>query len=58
MAKNKQEPRPAWQAAVNTAAIALTGMGVLMLQQKELWGLMLIATGLGLEWFKYSKRFN
>ena len=53
----KQQP-PTWQAAVNTAAIALTGAGVVMLLGKDLFGLVLVALGATLEWFKYSKRFE
>ena len=57
MGKNR-EPRPAWQASINTAAIVLTGAGVTMLAVENLFGLVLIAVGAGLEWFKYSKRFK
>ena len=54
----KQNQTPTWQAAINTAAIALTGSGVIMLFNKDLFGLLLIATGGALEWFKYSRRFK
>ena len=58
MIKTKDEKTPLWQASVNTAAIALIVAGVGMLIAREIFGAVLIATGLALEWFKYSRRFR
>ena len=58
MMKTKNEKTPLWQASVNTAAIALIVAGVSMLLAKEVFGVALIAVGLGMEWFKYSQRFK
>ena len=56
--KKQNEKTPLWQASINTAAVTLTGAGVVMLIAKEIFGVALIGTGLALEWFKYSKRFE
>lgn len=53
-----KQNKPLWEASVNTAAIVLTGSGVLMLQGRDYFGLVLIVVALGIEWFKYSNRFK
>ena len=58
MMKTKNEKTPLWQASVNTAAITLIVAGVSMLLANEVFGVALIAVGLGMEWFKYSQRFK
>ena len=58
MKTTKVEKTPLWQASVNTAAIALIVAGVGMLLTQEVFGVALIGVGLGMEWLKYSKRFN
>lgn len=56
--KTKQEKTPLWQASINQAAIALTAAGVIMLIARQIFGIALIGVAMGLEWFKYSKRFD
>ena len=58
MKTTKVEKTTLWQASVNTAAIALIVAGVGMLLAKEVFGIALIGVGLGMEWFKYHKRFK
>ena len=54
----EKQKTPTWQAGINTVAIGLIVAGFVMLQGRDLFGLVLIAAGAGLEWFKYSKRFK
>ncbi len=54
----KQQNKPVIETIINTAAIALTGSGVAMLVNRDIFGLILVGLGAGLEWFKYSKRFK
>ena len=54
----KENTTPTWQAGINAAAIALIGIGVTMLQGRDIFGIILIGLGAGIEWFKYSKRFK
>ena len=52
----KQENKPLIESVINTAAIALTASGVLMLQDQVIFGFGLILFAVGIEWFKYWGR--
>ena len=52
----KQENKPVIEAMINTAALAVAASGVIMLQDKEVFGFALIAFAVGIEWFKYWGR--
>jgi len=52
---NKQH-KPVIETIINTAAIALTATGTTWLLTKDMWGFLLIAFGLLIEWFKYYGR--
>lgn len=54
----EKQKTPTWQTSVNMAAMTLTAAGVTMLVTQNFYGLVLLAAGAGLEWFKYSKRFK
>ena len=51
-----QKNKPVIEAMINTAALAITASGVMMLQDKAAFGFLMIAFGVGIEWFKYWGR--
>jgi len=48
--------KPIIETIINTAALALTAAGTTFLMNKDIWGLLLIVCGGGLEFFKYWGR--
>ena len=53
----KQENhKPIIETILNTAALALTASGTTFLMNKDIWGMLLIGCGAGLEFFKYWGR--
>jgi len=58
MANKKQDHKPVIETIINTAAIALSALGVVQVQSGDYLGLVLIAFAAGLEFFKYWGRKN
>ena len=56
MMTKKQINKPFIESLINTAAMSLMAMGVVMLQAEKVFGFPLIVFGLGMEWFKYWGR--
>ena len=52
----KQTNKPVIEAMINTVALAVAASGVIMLQDKDVFGFGLIALAVGVEWFKYWGR--
>ena len=52
----KQNNKPLVETLINTAAIALSALGVTNVQRGDYLGLCLIAFAAGLEFFKYWGR--
>ena len=50
--------KPVIETMINTAAIALTGAGTAAVIAGKYSGLLLIAVGMGMEFFKYWGRKN
>ena len=48
--------KPIIETIINTAALALTSSGVIMLTNRDLFGFLLVGFGAGLEFFKYWGR--
>jgi hypothetical protein len=48
--------KPIIETIVNTVALATTGTGVVMLNNKDYFGFLLIVFGAALEYFKYWGR--
>ena len=53
-----EKNKPIIETIINTAAIALTGAGTAAVIGGKYMGLLLIAVGMGLEFFKYWGRKN
>lgn len=56
MTKKKHEHKPVIETIINTAAIAMTSLGIVNLQSNGWKGFLLVAFAVGLEWFKYKGR--
>ena len=56
MKKQSIEHKPVIETIVNTAAIALSALGVVQVQSGDYLGLVLILFAAGLEFFKYWGR--
>jgi len=52
----KMTNKPIVETMINTAALALTSAGTIQAINGQMWGLILIACGAGLEYFKYWGR--
>ena len=44
------------ETMINTTALSLTAWGVLEIQKQNYYGFMVVAFGMGLEYFKYFGR--
>ena len=52
--QNKQQVnKPTIETLINTAAITLSALGIVNVQQGDYYGLCLIVFAAGIEWFKY-----
>ena len=59
MTKKKEiEHKPIIETIINTVALATTATGVVMLNNRDAFGFLLIGFGAGLEFFKYWGRKN
>jgi len=56
MATIKEEHKPVIETLINSAALALTSMGVVWLTDANYMGFCLIGFGVALEFFKYWGR--
>ena len=54
--KIQKDNRPVIETMINTAALALTASGVVMIQGRDLFGFGCVIFGAGLEYFKYWGR--
>lgn len=52
----KKDNKPMIETLINSAALILTPAGTLMVVNEQYLGLILIAAGIGLEYFKYFGR--
>ena len=51
-----EQHKPVIETLINTAAIALSALGITQVQRGDYLGLCLIVFAAGLEWFKYWGR--
>ena len=58
MTTKKEVHKPVIETIINTAALTLTASGVVMASNRDIFGIVLIAFGAGLEFFKYWGRKN
>ena len=56
MTTKTKEHKPVIETIINTAAIALSALGVIRVQDGDYFGLCLIAFAAGIEFFKYWGR--
>ena len=54
--KIQKDNRPVIETMINTAALALTASGVVMIQGHDVYGFVCVIFGAGLEYFKYWGR--
>ena len=54
--KKEQVHKPVIETIINTAALTLTASGVVMANNRDPFGIVLIIFGAGLEFFKYWGR--
>ena len=52
----KQQNKPIIETAINGAALVLIAFGANLITQGNFSGYMMVAFGVGLEWFKYWGR--
>ena len=58
MVAKQQVHKPVIETIINTAAIALSATGVVMLTNRDYFGFLLVLFGAALEFFKYWGRKN
>jgi hypothetical protein len=54
--KKKHEHKPVIETIINTAAIAISGYGIIQIQMHDYYGFICILFAAGLEFFKYWGR--
>ena len=54
--KQTEVHKPVIETIINTAALALTASGTIMVQKHDYYGFLCIAFGAALEFFKYLGR--
>ena len=54
--KIKKDNKPVIETMINTAALALTASGVVLIQNRDYYGFLCVLFGMGLEFFKYKGR--